>query len=130
MPAKKGKKAGGGGTKKKKKAAAPATPFVYLAPDVHDLGIQQVEYVSLSVKMAELVHLGFEWPLVPTIVTIASLKDAIRKRHGGTIMDVILYKDKVLPTSRVQGNPETLADLGVKGGTPDDPSSIPQVRGH
>jgi hypothetical protein len=48
-----------------------------------------------------MVHLSFEWEVVPTIVTIAGIKDSIRARHGGTVRGVILYKDMVRTSTPV-----------------------------
>lgn len=39
--------------------------------------------------------LSFDWPAVPTDVTLSMIKEAIYKRHGGTVMGLVLYKDQV-----------------------------------
>lgn len=39
--------------------------------------------------------LSFDWPAVPTDVTLSMVKEAIYKRHGGTVMSLVLYKDQV-----------------------------------
>ncbi|KAK3233359.1 hypothetical protein CYMTET_56341 [Cymbomonas tetramitiformis] len=114
MPKKKktgGKKKGG-----KKGLKTVLSTFEYDMPDVAELGVQQVRYVSLTVKMVELVHLNFEWELVPTLVTIASIKDSIRARHGGTVQEVLLYKNLVAPHNLISSdNSATLTEVGIEG---------------
>ena len=46
-------------------------------------------------QMVEIVHLSFDWEVVPTLVTLAGIKDSIRTRHGGTVLGIILYKELV-----------------------------------
>ena len=59
-------------------------------------------YVTLKVRMAEIAHLDFDWPAVPTrFVTLAALKDSIRSRHGGTVLSMRLYRDHVHPENLV-----------------------------
>ena len=66
---------------------------------VSELGLKPVRYISLTIKMAEMIHLSFEWEVVPTQVTLAGIKESIRTRHGGTLLDIQLYKDLVPPHS-------------------------------
>lgn len=45
--------------------------------------------------MSVVSPLSFDWPAVPTDVTLSMIKEAIYKRHGGTVMNLVLYKDQV-----------------------------------
>jgi hypothetical protein len=58
-------------------------------------------------QMAEMIHLSFEWEVVPTQITLAGIKDSIRTRHGGTLLDIQLYKDLVRPHPPLCLCPET-----------------------
>lgn len=42
-----------------------------------------------------LPHLNFEWPAVPTELTLGAIKEAVVKRHGGALPELSLYKDVV-----------------------------------
>mmetsp|Transcript_30594 Transcript_30594/g.66759 ORF Transcript_30594/g.66759 Transcript_30594/m.66759 type:complete len:211 (-) Transcript_30594:293-925(-) len=125
MPTKKKK----GGKKKGSKATVVLTTFDYIAPGAAELGIQDIGYISLSIKMCEMVHLSFEWEVVPTVVTIAGIKDSIRARHGGTVTGVILYKDMISQNNMLPDEDSmSLQDIGIEGGPyMGDPGALPHI---
>jgi hypothetical protein len=48
------------------------------------------------ISNTDMVHLNFEWPGVPTFaITIGTIRNAIRQRHGGAVTAVTLYKNFV-----------------------------------
>ena len=99
---KKGKKKSSG-TKKKigEYSEFEALPFAEL---LSDTGAAQLAQEALSVNCrfcnTDLVHLNFEWPAVPThTITVNSMKNAIKQRHGGSVSHVDLYLNHVRPRS-------------------------------
>eukprot|EP00218_Dolichomastix_sp_CCMP3274_P016350 CAMPEP_0170141854 /NCGR_PEP_ID=MMETSP0033_2-20121228/7267_1 /TAXON_ID=195969 /ORGANISM="Dolichomastix tenuilepis, Strain CCMP3274" /LENGTH=177 /DNA_ID=CAMNT_0010378145 /DNA_START=79 /DNA_END=608 /DNA_ORIENTATION=+ len=112
------------GKKGKKKPAAPLPTFEYEPPEMAVM--DPVYFVSVSVRMADLVHLNFEWPSVPTLITLAAIKDSIRQRHGGTVREVTLYLGMLHNDAKIHmSDDSTLADLGIEGALADGP--IPSV---
>ncbi|PNH10763.1 hypothetical protein TSOC_002470 [Tetrabaena socialis] len=81
--------------KKAKKKAIAASSFSYVP--LH-IGLKPSLYVKIC--CSALPHLNFEWPMVPTELTLGSIKDAIIRRHGGGISNIIIYKESVGPEIR------------------------------
>ncbi len=48
--------------------------------------------------------LNFEWGAVPTEVTVAMIKDAIFKRHGGATAELTLFREQVRKHSETKQN--------------------------
>mmetsp|Transcript_22362 Transcript_22362/g.42659 ORF Transcript_22362/g.42659 Transcript_22362/m.42659 type:complete len:217 (+) Transcript_22362:114-764(+) len=123
------KKKKGGKKKKKEKSFVPIITFDYQMPLVSELGMKEISYISLTIKMVELIHLSFDWEVVPTLVTLAGIKDSIRTRHGGTLMEIILYKE-LISESNLLPNDDALSlqDVGIQGGVYTGiPSDLPHV---
>mmetsp|Transcript_1252 Transcript_1252/g.3363 ORF Transcript_1252/g.3363 Transcript_1252/m.3363 type:complete len:177 (-) Transcript_1252:376-906(-) len=124
--------------KKKKKAsskvACTMAPFQFDPPTVVDLGHKPTEYVCCRIASATLASpLDFEWPAVPTDVTIAMIKDAIVQRHGGAVADIKLYHDQVKPECLLEGRGNdndacAIKDLGIKGLASGLPSDLPVLK--
>jgi len=110
-------------------ALTEADTFVYEIPLVSELGLKPVRYISLTIKMAEMIHLSFEWEVVPTQVTLAGIKESIRTRHGGTLLDIQLYKDLISEQNLLpDDDAATLEDVGIVGGAYTGvPEQLPKV---
>ncbi|GIM15433.1 hypothetical protein Vretimale_18207, partial [Volvox reticuliferus] len=76
----------------RKKSSIPMTPFDYNPPNVFELGVKPYLYVKCKICCTALPHLNFEWPAVPTDLTLSAIKEAIVKRHGGSLPKLTLFK--------------------------------------
>mmetsp|Transcript_14509 Transcript_14509/g.31557 ORF Transcript_14509/g.31557 Transcript_14509/m.31557 type:complete len:163 (-) Transcript_14509:927-1415(-) len=118
--------------KKKSKYVSTLPPFEYRPPTVFEMGHRPSEYIKLRICNLSLTHLNFEWPAVPTEVTIGVIKDAIRKRHGGTALNLTLYKNNVSIESMLRDIDDgvKLKDLGVRGIVSGPAEDLPVVSIH
>lgn len=101
------------GTGKKKTPTPPMDPFVFEMPAVAS---GPSEYVACRIVNIALPHLNFEWPAVPTEVTLSVIKGAIGKRHGGSALDLKLYNEVPSPSTLITlDDGASLKDMGIKG---------------
>lgn len=116
-------------TKTKKKASVPMPPFDYEQPFIPGL---VPEYVRCRICNISLPHLNFEWPAVPTDVTIGVVKGAISARHGGTVPGLVLWRGSVAPNNSLAevDDVTSLRQLGVRGVTTGAPGTLPAVTLH
>ncbi|GLC36559.1 hypothetical protein PLESTB_000161900 [Pleodorina starrii] len=113
----------------KRKPTIPMAPFEYNPPNVYELGVKPNLFVKCKICCTALPHLNFEWPAVPTDITLSAIKDAISKRHGGSLPQLTLYKGVVHPDHSLAkfSDAAALKDLGCEGvfmGGPDVPLPI------
>ncbi|GIM15432.1 hypothetical protein Vretimale_18207, partial [Volvox reticuliferus] len=101
----------------RKKSSIPMTPFDYNPPNVFELGVKPYLYVKCKICCTALPHLNFEWPAVPTDLTLSAIKEAIVKRHGGSLPKLTLFKGVVHPEHSLArlSDSTTLKDLGCEG---------------
>uniref|UniRef100_A0A061RIW4 Uncharacterized protein n=1 Tax=Tetraselmis sp. GSL018 TaxID=582737 RepID=A0A061RIW4_9CHLO len=78
--------------------------------------------VNCRFCQADVVSVNFEWASVPTsLITVGVVKNAIRQRHGGSVLGVELYINFVHPEHKVPqdtADSTTLAQLGIHGEIP------------
>ncbi|GAX83639.1 hypothetical protein CEUSTIGMA_g11063.t1 [Chlamydomonas eustigma] len=120
------------GIKKGGRYVSTLPPFEFQPPSVYDLGYQPPEYVTCRIchKSLTTSPLNFEWAAVPTdAVTLAMVKDAIFKRHGGATTSLLLYKDQAKEECSLAAADDgaTLKDLGVKGSTTGSVEDLPKI---
>merc|ERR1711916_198802 len=97
-------------------------PFVFVPPPLdpettfHDASN---EFVLLRLRLVTWSYMDSEGK-VSTATPVLTIKDIINRRHGGTVRDIVLYKDQVLPINIIRSETDTLDDLGVIGGAFED----------
>eukprot|EP00294_Goniomonas_avonlea_P006879 CAMPEP_0114555946 /NCGR_PEP_ID=MMETSP0114-20121206/9018_1 /TAXON_ID=31324 /ORGANISM="Goniomonas sp, Strain m" /LENGTH=255 /DNA_ID=CAMNT_0001741101 /DNA_START=27 /DNA_END=794 /DNA_ORIENTATION=- len=113
MPA---KKKGGKKKSKKDKGEKTATKVVEIeaAPEVV-VYFRPEHWVTLRVKLVTWDYLNFDMT-VPTTVRVFAVMERIREQHGGSIKEVFLYKDKVLPRNKISEMDLSLEEAGIEGG--------------
>lgn len=118
-------KKGGGkkGGKKGKKGKKGAFVSDFVMPPLDEIYSfmkrEEHAFVHLSLRFASLAHLDFEWPMCPTAVSIGGIKEAIRRRHNGSMATIMLYRDRVHDSCLINGpgvlDTTTLSDIGIEG---------------
>ncbi|EFJ51376.1 hypothetical protein VOLCADRAFT_103419 [Volvox carteri f. nagariensis] len=101
----------------RKKSTISMPPFNYNPPNVYELGVKPHLFVKCKICCTALPHLNFEWPAVPTDLTLSAIKEAIVKRHGGSLPHLTLFKGVVHPENSLArfSDATTLKDLGCEG---------------
>ncbi|GFR50732.1 hypothetical protein Agub_g12989 [Astrephomene gubernaculifera] len=101
----------------RKRQAYPPSTFEYKPPSIYELGVKPYLFVKCKICCTALPHLNFDWPAVPTELTVGAIKEAIKKRHGGGLPQLTLYKDVVNPEHSLAevADDTMLKDLGIHG---------------
>ncbi|KAL6760874.1 hypothetical protein V8C86DRAFT_2546787 [Haematococcus lacustris] len=112
---------------KRKRFVSNLAPFIYDAPAPDAV---PPEYVKLRVCNVSLPHLNFEWPAVPTELSISLIKEAVHRRHRGTALDLTMWLNTVQPAASLQDVDDgcTLRELGVKGLAAGQPELLPLIQ--
>eukprot|EP00295_Goniomonas_pacifica_P047299 CAMPEP_0175903512 /NCGR_PEP_ID=MMETSP0108-20121206/3977_1 /TAXON_ID=195067 ORGANISM="Goniomonas pacifica, Strain CCMP1869" /NCGR_SAMPLE_ID=MMETSP0108 /ASSEMBLY_ACC=CAM_ASM_000204 /LENGTH=200 /DNA_ID=CAMNT_0017225251 /DNA_START=14 /DNA_END=616 /DNA_ORIENTATION=+ len=72
-------------------------------------------WVTLHVKLVTWDYLNFT-VTVPTSVRVFAIQEKIKEQHDGSINDVVLYREKMLPKNRITESEKTLEEVGIEGG--------------
>ncbi|KAK2956656.1 hypothetical protein BLNAU_8290 [Blattamonas nauphoetae] len=113
-PKKKGKKKG----KKSKKSDTPAVQFDYEPPA--DLDEQ---YVILNIRLISWTYLDFTFK-TSTRTHLYTVIERISEQHRGTIQGIELFRETRAPNTQLKDEFATLEQLGIKGGTKDNPPTV------
>ena len=62
--------------------------------DFPELDVRPERWVSLQVKLVTWDHLNFS-VLLRTSARLYTVVDKVRERHGGSILEIILYRHQV-----------------------------------
>mmetsp|Transcript_15966 Transcript_15966/g.53458 ORF Transcript_15966/g.53458 Transcript_15966/m.53458 type:complete len:203 (-) Transcript_15966:1553-2161(-) len=111
--------------KSKDKSSADAAPEE--EEDFPEVDFKAEKWLNLQIRFVVWSFLDIQVK-ISTQTRLYTIVDKIKARHGGSIQDIILYKDSVSPSNVLMDLGMSLGDAGFEGGRTSKSEPLPDPK--